>query len=310
MKIIFFGTPEFSAKVLEHLLTNDIQVVAVVTKPDRPKGRSGTPLPTPVKQVAQKYSIPFYQPPLVSAPEFANVLPKYNADLFVVVAYGEIIKQHLLDMPKVGCINLHTSLLPKYRGAAPIQHSIMNGDRQTGITIMYMTKKMDAGDIIEQKIVPIGPNDTFPMIEKALLEAGSDLVLKVIEDFSKEILKRVSQNEQEVTYAPKIELEDCEIHWDKPAQTIHNLIRAVTPEPGAWCLVKVKGTDKRLKIYSSEVVDLSGEPKKLLQYGNNDFIIACGQQALRLKEVQIEGKKPMEAQDFMRGHSQQDLIFI
>src|ERR1700722_14416890 len=167
MKVIFFGTPPFAAHVLEYLLSQCIHVAAVVTKPDRPKGRSRVPLPTPVKLIAQQQipPIPVYQPELVSDPEFADVLIPYQADLFVVVAYGEIIKQHLLDMPKLGCINLHASLLPKYRGAAPIQHSIIHGDTITGVTIMHMVKKMDAGDMIETVTVPIGPNASFPEIE-------------------------------------------------------------------------------------------------------------------------------------------------
>lgn len=144
MKVVFFGTPLFAAQVLQYLLDQQVQIVAVITKPDKPKGRSSHLVPTPVKEVAIAHHIPYYQPELVSAPEFADVLQAYQADLFVVVAYGEIIKQHLLDMPKRGCINLHASLLPKYRGAAPIQRSLINGEQETGVTIMHMAKKMDA----------------------------------------------------------------------------------------------------------------------------------------------------------------------
>src|ERR1700722_12681047 len=168
MKVIFFGTPPFAAHVLEYLLSQCIHVAAVVTKPDRPKGRSRVPLPTPVKLIAQQQipPIPVYQPELVSDPEFADVLIPYQADLFVVVAYGEIIKQHLLDMPKLGCINLHASLLPKYRGAAPIQRCILEGETETGVTIMHMVKKMDAGDIIKTVKIPIHPDRTYGDLEK------------------------------------------------------------------------------------------------------------------------------------------------
>lgn len=302
MKIVFFGTPEFSASILTYLLEHGVDVVAVITKPDRPKGRSATPVPTPVKQVAQAHNIPFFQPPLVSAPEFANTLPPFKADLFVVVAYGEIIKQHLLDMPRLGCINVHPSLLPKYRGAAPIQHTIINGETKTGVTIMHLIKKMDAGEIIKTAETPIDPNETFPTLEATLCKMGSELLLEVIHQFEKGITTSTPQDDSKATYAHKIELEDCEIHWDRPAQTIHNLIRAVTPHPGAWCYAQVRGEKKRLKIFASRLVsDHSGQPGQILEYGPEGLIVACGSEALKLLELQLEGKQAHSADDFMHG---------
>jgi len=305
LRIIFFGTPAFAADVLAFLLDNGIDIVAVITKPDRPKGRSGAPIPTPVKAMAEKKIplIPLFQPPMVSDPDFAKTLLPFRADLFVVVAYGEIIKQHLLDMPKLGCINLHASLLPKYRGAAPIQHSILEGDAKTGVTIMHMSKKMDAGDIIKMVEVPINPNDTFPEVEQALRKQGSQALLEVIQNFSNPgNVVRIPQEHSLATYASKIELEDCELDWNKPAIKLHHLIRAVTPEPGAWCYVTIRGQKKRLKIYSARVVwDRSGPAGEILMYGKEEFIVACGEHSLSLLEVQLEGKKMMPANELIRG---------
>jgi methionyl-tRNA formyltransferase len=310
MKIVFFGTPAFAANVLEYLLANDIKVAAVITKPDRPKGRSGSPVPTPVKLVAEKHAIPFFQPPIVSDPAFAPTLEAFQADLFVVVAYGEIIKQHLLDMPKLGCINLHASLLPKYRGAAPIQRSIINGDLVTGITVMHMVRKMDAGDIIKKAEIPIGPNDKFPHIEQQLCETGSKVLLKVIQDFSHGKIEGVAQDHTQASHAPKIELEDCELNWDKTATELHNLVRGVFPEPGAWCYLYIRGEKKRLKVFETRVsTDHSGNPGEIVSYGKNGFIIACGKDCLQILELQPEGKKAMTADDFMRGFQQANLSF-
>lgn len=312
LKIVFFGTPEFAAHTLAYLLDNGINVVAVITKPDAPKGRSKHPLPTPVKEYLQNKhpEIPLFQPPIVSAIEFAPTIAEFKADLFVVVAYGEIIKQHLLDMPRLGCINLHASLLPKYRGAAPIQHSIINGDPKTGATIMYMVKKMDAGDMIKKVEISIGPNDIFPEIEKRLCQEGSKALLEVIRAFEHGPVSGIAQDSEAVTLAPKIELEDCELQWTRPAKVLHNLIRAVTPEPGAWCYVTVRGERKRLKIYSSEVVDMLGKPGEILAYDKRGLIIGCGEHALKILELQLEGKKSMTAEALVCGIQKDQISFI
>lgn len=311
MRIVFFGTPAFSAHVLEFLINEGMNIVAVISKPDKPKGRSGSPISTPVKEVALKYSIPLFQPELVSALEFQETLAPFQADLFVVVAYGEIIKQHLLDMPKLGCINLHTSLLPKYRGAAPIQRCIIEGEQKSGVTIMHMVRKMDAGDIIETVEVPIGPETTFGELENVLCEKGKHLLLKVILDFEKGIMKRIPQNHDQVTLAQKIELEDCEIRWNEPAQKLHNLIRGVNPYPGAWSYVDIKGEKKRLKILKSKVhADRSDKtPGKILSSRKENLLIACGSQSLELLEIQLEGKKAMSSAELVRGIPLENLHF-
>lgn len=311
MRIVYFGTPQFAANVLHYLIDNGINIAAVITKPDRPRGRSGEHVPTPVKLVAQAQNppIPIHQPELVSAPDFADTLRAYNADLFVVVAYGEIIKQHILDMPPKGCINVHASLLPKYRGAAPIQRSIIAGETETGVTIMYMVKKMDAGDMIKIAKVPIGPNTTYGELEKTLCDVGSQALLEVIRQLELGNVSRVEQNHSQATLAPKIELEDCEIKWNLPARAIHNLVRGVNPHPGAWCYVKIRDQQKRLKILSTRSLeDRSGPPGTILSTDKDELVIACGEGALRIIELQPEGKKVMPAKEFMRGLSKESLI--
>jgi methionyl-tRNA formyltransferase len=313
VKVIFFGTPVFAANVLHYLLDHQVNVVAVISKPDRPKGRSGSPVPTPVKTVAISHSppLPLYQPEIVSAPQFSDVLKAYEADLFVVVAYGELIKQHLLDMPKLGCINLHASLLPKYRGAAPIQRAIINGEKESGVTIMHMVRKMDAGDMIERVNIPISPDLTFEELENALCEAGKEVLLKTIRDFEAGIIHRTPQDHAQATLAPKIELEDCEIKWEQPALVLHNLVRGVTPYPGAWCYVLVRGEKKRLKINRTEIVSCQHQIPGTILSKNSDFlVIATGQEALRLLSVQLEGKKMMSSKDLLNGLPLQDLSFI
>jgi methionyl-tRNA formyltransferase len=311
MKVIFFGTPQFAAQTLTYLLENDVQVVAVISKPDRSKGRSASLVATPVKEIALAHHLPLYQPELVSAPEFSQTLQSYEADLFVVVAYGEIIKQHLLDMPKLGCINLHASLLPAYRGAAPIQRSIMNGEAQSGITVMHMVKKMDAGNMIEAVTVDIGLNMTFGELEKALCEVGKKALLKVIKDFEKGRVEGTAQDHSQATFAPKIELEDCEVKWELPAQVLHNLVRGSNPHPGAWCYVLVRGEKKRLKIMQTKLhANQASHPGSILSDAKQNLIVGTPQGALELVQVQLEGKKAMQSAELIRGIPLQDLSFL
>ena len=313
IKVVYFGTPDFAATVLSYLLEKGIDVVAVVTKPDKPKGRSGVPVATPVKQVAEAHKIVVHQPQKASSPEFAATLQQYDADLFVVVAYGEILRPHLLAIPKKGCINLHASLLPKYRGAAPIQRSIIAGEAETGVTIMHMVEKMDAGDMIEGVKVPIGIDTTYGDLEKALCTVGSRALWEVIQRFEKGPVTSVPQDHTKMTLAPKIELEECQIDWQKPAQSLHNLVRGVNPEPGAWTKVFVKEKPLRLKINRTKVHERSGPsgitPGTILAYGKEGFIVACGEGALELLDVQLEGKRAMSAQELMRGIPKEQVNF-
>jgi len=303
MKVVFFGTPKFAADILEYLIDHDVDIVAVVTKPDRPKGRSGQPSSPPVKMVAQKKlsGIPIYQPDKVSIPEYYDLLASYDADLFVVVAYGEILKQPLLDIPKLDCINVHASLLPKFRGAAPIPRCLMAGEKKTGVTIMRMVKKMDAGNILATTEVPITEMMTAGELESLLCQVGAECLLQVIKDFEGGPLEGVPQDEVLATYAPKVEAEEGLLHWNASADSLHHLIRAFTPHPGAWCFVKVRHQKKRMKVQGSVVVSGQGQPGDILSYGDEGFVVACGDEALRLTEVQLEGKRKVSAEEFCRG---------
>lgn len=304
MRIVFFGTPRFSAEVLKVLIEQKIDVAAVISKPDKPQGRSQTLQPTPVKLVAEQFAIPLYQPEKVSAEGFAETLKSFGADLFVVAAYGEILKQHVLETPKIACINLHVSLLPKYRGAAPIQAAIIHGEKESGITIIHMVKKMDAGNMIVQNKVAIGPEMTYGELENALIKLGSENLVHVIKEFERtcQNIPGTPQDESLVTLAPKIELEDCQVDWEKGARSLHDLIRGVNPEPGAFCMVKVHDQSKRLKLFSSRVHQDVQLPARHHSFDTSKrFLVGTGRGALELLEVQLEGKKRMSAGDFFRG---------
>ncbi len=303
MKIVFFGTPLFAAQVLEELAKQSIEIVAVVTKPDKPQGRSLKMQPPFVKLFAEKVlpGVPFFQPPKCSTKEFAEILRSFQADLFVVVAYGEIIKQEVLDIPRFGCINVHASLLPKYRGAAPIQRALMNGEKETGISIIQLVLEMDAGDVLEIQKIPIEINTTFPELEEALCELGTKCLVKVLKDFEQNSVTKAAQNPSLVTFAHKITSEECFIHWNKPALSIHNLIRAVTPHPGAWCFATVRGQKKRLKILRSEYdSELKIAPGALHSEGKN-LAVGAIDGAIWLKEVQLEGKQAMPIHELLNG---------
>ncbi len=293
MKIIFFGTSAFAARILTFLLEHKINIAAIVTRIDKPRGRSLHLLPPPVKETAQKIAphIPLLQPIKASTPEVADQLRTYQPDLFVVVAYGEIIKQLILDIPRHGAINVHASLLPKYRGAAPMQRCLMHGESETGVTIMQMVLGMDAGDILEMATLPIPEEMTLGELDLKLSEIAGPALLKVIKDLSR--IKPLEQNHSQATFAPKITAEEEKIDWNKSAEEIHNLIRALSPSPGAWSLVEIGGEKKRMKIKKSKVI--KGEPNP------KDWIVPCGQGSLCLLEVQLEGKKTLPAQDFLRG---------
>lgn len=303
MRIIFFGTSTFAARILAKLIDSKYEVIAVITRPDRAKGRHLQPSPPPVKELVQKLnpSIPVFQPEKASAPEFAGILQAFHADLFVVVAYGEIIKKNLLTMPKLGCINIHASLLPKYRGAAPIQRALMAGEKETGITIIEMSEQMDAGDVLAVEALSIPVNLTFGQLELLLCELSCKLLFEVIGQFEIGAVVKTPQEHALATLAPKLKPEEEEIDWTKPASLIHNQVRALSPSPGASTKIAIGSEQKRLKIKRAQVIDGAGEPGAILTFGKEGFVIACGEGALRLIEVQLEGKKAMIAGDFIRG---------
>jgi len=304
LKIIFFGTSVFAAKILSSLIEHGYSIVAVVTRPDKLKGRHLHASATPVKEVALKLNpgLPVFQPEKASAPEFAEILKAFDADLFVVVAYGEIIKKNLLEMPKLGCINIHASLLPKFRGAAPIQRSLMAGEKKTGITIIEMAPQMDAGDILAIEEILIPEEMTFGELEGKLCDLSVKLLFKVIRQFEENKVIKTPQDHTLATLAPKITLEDEKIDWHKSAEMICNQVRALSPSPGAWTQVLIGLESKRLKIKKAIAMEeMSGDPGAILRFGKEGWVIGCGKGALRLIEVQLEGKKAMSAEECIRG---------
>lgn len=302
LRVVFFGTPQFAAQVLQFLLDHHIHVVSVVTRTDKPMGRSREPLPSSVKKLALERGLPLYQPEKVSDDQFLPVLKSFEADLFVVVAYGEILKQAVLDTPKKGCINLHASLLPKYRGAAPIQQAIIHGEYSSGATVMHMVKKMDAGAMIAKVEVPIGPDMTYGELEQSICNEGSLLLLQAIRLFEQGMPAGIPQEESEVTFAPKIELEDCGLDPEKSVEVLHNLVRGVNPEPGAWIQVKVGGQDKRLKIFKTRPQFHLKMQKGLVGLGEGKkVLLGCAEGSLELLEVQLEGKKKVTGIEFLNG---------
>lgn len=301
LRVVFFGTPSIGARVLRFLWENGVNIVGVVSRPDRPQGRHQHLQPTAVKLEALSLSpsLPVYQPELVSSAESVEFLKTLQPDLFVVVAFGEIVKQNLLDLPVKGCLNLHTSLLPKYRGAAPIQRCIMAGDVESGITIMQMVRKMDAGQMYEKVSVPVSADMTFGELEEQLTLVGQEALLRVIKKFVQGPVSGEVQDEAFVSFSPKVELEECEIDWKRPAKELHNLVRGVNPYPGAWCYGWLKGEKKRIKIHRTKKVDLEGIPAS--QPYSDRLWIACGSGGLELLELQLEGKKRLSGLEWLRG---------
>lgn len=309
-KVIFFGTPQFSAKVLSYLITEGVNVVAAVTNPDRPKGRSRRLQASFVKQfcVEQHPSLPLYQPEKPSSPEFLDSLASHNADIFVVVAYGAILRQKLIDLPSCACINLHTSLLPKYRGAAPIQRAIMEGEKETGVSIMHIVRQLDAGDVIRFCKVEIGSRDTFETLQEKLYIKGAPLLYKVIDELHKGQAERYPQDDNLSSYAHKIEAQDACINWKKTAEEIDRQIRALYPEVCAWCQMLINGQDKRVKIKEAEPLgDCEGKVGEVLERKGKNFVVATGKGALRIKRLQVEGKKEMDAASFICGFASQKI---
>lgn len=311
MRIVFFGTPPFAAEILKALLREEWTIAGVVTAPDRPRGRSGKPAPSAVKQVALEAGLSVHQPVKASSEESAQSLADFQADLFVVVAYGQILRENLLTMAPLGCINVHASLLPAYRGAAPIQTSILNGDVETGVTIMHMVRALDAGDMIRVSKVPIGPNTTAGELEELLCEASQPCLIQAIRDLQSGTATRTPQDEELVTYAGKLHPNDGEIDWSQSAQEVHNRIRAMTPRPGASCQIEIRGKRKRVKLLKSQLVQTSAEPAGVfLEIEEPRLIVSCGHGAVEILSLQVEGKKAVSTVEFLRGISKKELSLL
>lgn len=308
MRVVFFGTPTLAATILEDLLRRSLSLVAVVSRPDKPKGRSSRPQPSPVKVVAEREGLPLYQPVKASSSESEAWLRSYNPDLFVVVAYAEILKQNILDIPKYGALNVHGSLLPKYRGAAPVQRALMAGEPETGLSIMKLALEMDAGDVYKRVVLPLTGEENAGEVLERMAKVGGDALWEVIEGIEKGGLVPTPQVHSQATFAPKVKAE--EIVWSEQATTLHNLIRGLTPHPGVWCWVEVRGIKKRLHIKKAHPLpDRSGKPGTRLAEPSR-LIVACGEGALELLEVQLEGKQALPTPLFLRGIDLSQFRFI
>ncbi|AGA78697.1 methionyl-tRNA formyltransferase [Echinicola vietnamensis] len=300
LRIIYMGTPDFAVPSLEILVENGWNVVAVITAPDKPKGRGQKLIPSPVKAAALKHEIPVLQPTNLKSPEFIEELKGYRADVQVVVAF-RMLPEVVWNMPPRGTFNLHASLLPDYRGAAPINWAIINGEEETGVTTFFLKHEIDTGSIIYQEKEPILPQDNIGSLYEKLMARGSKLVLKTIEAIDKGDVDTYGQDEAKALHhAPKIFKETCEIDWSKPARSIHNLVRGLSPYPAAWTTLQ----DKSCKIFATEIVDeLKGKSPGEYASDNKTYLhFQTGAGALSIKELQLQGKKRMEIQDFLRGN--------
>ena len=298
LKIIYFGTPHFASEILTYLLEKNVSIQAVVTQPDRPKGRSKVATASEVKEVALLSGLPILQPEKSSQEEFLKQLGSFQADLYVVVAFGQILPQKLLDMPRLGCINVHASLLPNYRGAAPMQRSLMDGVKETGVSVQKMVRQLDAGDVIAEAKISVPAEMTFGELQKSLCELSKPLLLSVLHSFKRGVPPAQPQDPSGVTLAPKIEMEECEINWSLSAQKIHDKVRGLSPRPGAWCWIEQEGVKKRLKILRTKVLHKNGTAR---QFSIKEALIYCGDGAIEFLEIQPEGKKSMPASDWLRG---------
>jgi methionyl-tRNA formyltransferase len=342
LRIIFLGTAELSCASLQALVGNpQFQIAAVVTQPDRPKGRELKPQPSPVKSLALRLGLPVLQPECARDEKFIAGLRALQPDLIIVVAYGQILPPAILDLPRHGCLNIHPSLLPKYRGAAPIQWAIANGDTETGVTIMKMDAGLDTGPIVSQRRTPIRPEDDSATLHDRLAQLGAELLVQTIPDYVAGKIQPVPQPAEGASHAAKIKKEDGRIDWNQPAQTIWNRLRAFTPWPGAFTFLskamegtassassfaKSQGSDeaipsKMIKIWKAEVIEevsgrdsalrcpdaaarrphLGQKPGEILSADKTGIVVGCGERALRIFELQREGGKRLTVEQFLAG---------
>ena len=301
MKILFMGTPEFAVPSLNALLGAGHTVCGVFTQPDKPKNRGMRLLPSPVKVCALSHEIPVFQPAKMRDGEALGYLRELDPELIVVAAYGKILPSEILDYPVKGCINVHSSLLPKYRGAAPINWAILNGEAVTGVTIMHMVPALDAGDIIAQASTPIGADETAPTLTARLAELGAELLVSTVEAIGAGTAARTPQDEADSTYAPMLSRELSPMDWSKPARTLHDQVRGLLPWPAA--VAEFGGI--RCKVFSTDIPlqTTDAAPGTILEAGKRGIDIACGGgTVLRIDELQADGGKRMKAADYLRGH--------
>ena len=304
LRIVFFGTAELACASLSALTASPaFTVTSVVTQPDRPKGRKLHPQPSPVKVLAADKRLPLLQPERARNDTFVQTLAEYQPDLIVVVAYGQILPRALLELPRFGCLNVHTSLLPKYRGAAPIQWAILNDELETGVTIMKMDEGLDTGALLASRSTPITPADNAQTLHNRLAAIGAGLLIQTVPEFVTGTIVPRKQPQTGASYARKITREDGRLDWTQPARSLWNLVRGLVPWPGAYTVLTADPKPSLLKIWQAAVVDSgSGSPGEVLESSRSGIVVACGQQALRIIELQREGGRRLNAQDFLAGH--------
>jgi len=306
MRIVFMGTPDFAVGSLQALCeSGKHEILAVVTQPDRPKGRGNKLLRTPVKEYALEQGLTVYQPQKVKTPEFVELLHELQPELIVVAAFGQFLSKEILELPKYGCINVHASLLPKYRGAAPIQYAIIKGEKESGVTIMQMDIGMDTGAMLDKVVVPIEENTTMGELHDALREQGAALLLQVIDKIATGTAVAEPQDNEQATYATLLDRSMEHIDWSKTAQEVHNLIRGFNPAPSTFTKLP---NGKSLKIWGSKMTDKSSAAAAgtVIETGKHSFFVACGEGVLEIIEVQPESKKRMPAQVFLNGRGVQE----
>ena len=306
MRIVFMGTPDFAVGSLQALCeSGKHEILAVVTQPDRPKGRGNKLLQTPVKEYALAQGLTVYQPQKVKTPEFVELLHELQPELIVVAAFGQFLSKEILELPKYGCINVHASLLPKYRGAAPIQYAIIKGEKESGVTIMQMDIGMDTGAMLDKVVVPIEENTTMGELHDALREQGAALLLEVIDKIAAGTAVAEPQDDAQATYATLLDRSMEHIDWSKTAQEVHNLIRGFNPAPSTFTKLP---NGKSLKIWGSKMTGKSSAAAAgtVIETGKHSFFVACGDGVLEITEVQPESKKRMPAQVFLNGRGVQE----
>ena len=298
MRIVFMGTPDIAATCLNRLIEDGFDVVAAYTQPDRPKGRGMKMVFSPVKELALAHDIPVFQPENFREEEAVEQLRQLKPDVCAVVAYGRILPQKVLDIPAKGCVNIHASILPQYRGSAPYQWAVLDGLAETGVTAQHMALKMDAGDVIDVAKTPIGPDETAGELLDRLAVLGADLLSRTMRRFEAGDVAGMPQNEEAVTFAPMLDKSMCPIDWTKTAQQVHNHVRGLHPWPVATA--ELGGT--KFKIHATAIVDGNGEPGKILGLTKTGLVVACGEGAVEIRSLQAEGGKRMAAPDYFRGH--------
>ena len=299
MKLVFFGTPDFAVPTLDALHDSSHEILGVVTSPDKKSGRGLKVKSAAIKKSAEKYSLPIYQPESTGSEQLHSILKQINPDIYVVVAY-KILPESILNIPPRGAVNLHASLLPKYRGAAPVNHAILNGETETGLTTFLIQKKVDTGDLLLQQSLPIDNSVTTGEALSKLSFLGADLIIKTLDALAQNKIKPIKQDGDKATFAPKISVQDCKINWSNPALMIHNQIRAFSPKPGAFTFYK----NKRVKLFGSKVLQNLHNARLLpgeIEHTNSFLKIGTGTEPIQITNIQIEGKKKLPVDQFILG---------